>query len=79
MVSELKFLYNICNVFLCCMSINLDNAYIGMSKGMRSMEIVPGKGKMGRKVFKVCSKLLSLAEATVSMVHYSSLCRTLGS
>lgn len=40
MVSKLKFLYSICNAFMCCMSDSLSNVYIGMLKEIRYMEIV---------------------------------------
>jgi hypothetical protein len=59
MVSKLKSLYRVCGVFMCCMPDSVDNVWTGMSKGMRSMEILPRKGKVGRFVVELCTKLLS--------------------
>jgi hypothetical protein len=44
MVSKLKCLY-ICNAFMCCISDILGNAYVGILKEMRYMEIVQRKDK----------------------------------
>jgi len=43
------------------------------------MEILPRKGKVGSFVLKFCSKFAFLADGTVSMVSFPSLCRTLRS